>query len=124
MNNEQMMQAILVRTLEIRSVLKAQKTFKNSEVHKIKTFFNQRYLNPNRYRYYMSLRIEPDHPIVISDKEKNVFLLDFTDAPMMQFKKIGTHTFETGFLFQEKLNDKMKAMEIKLHEKEKNGTIS
>ncbi len=121
MTDEQIMQSILVRTLEIRTVLKAQNTFKMSEVHKIKTFLNQRYLNPNRYRYYMTLRINPDDPIVITDKEKNVFLLDFTDAPKMQFKKIGTHTYETGFLFQETLNDKMKAMEAKLLLKESEG---
>ena len=118
MTNEQMMQSILVRTLEIRTVMKAQKTFKMSETHKIKTFLNQRYLNPNRYRYYMTLRINPDDPIVITSKEKDVFLLDFTDAPKMQFKKIGTHTYPTGFEFQEVLNGKMKAMETKLNEKE------
>lgn len=124
MTDNQMMQSILMRTLEIRSVMKAQKTFKMSEVHKIKTFLNQRYLNPNRYRYYMSLKIDPDHPIVITNKEKDVFLLDFTDAPKMQFKKIGTHTYPTGFEFQEVLNGKMKAMELKLIEKEKNGTFA
>ena len=119
MTDEQMMQSVMVRTLEIRAVMKAQKTFKMSEIHKIKTFLNQRYLNPNRYRYYMTLRINPDDPIVITSKEKDVFLLDFTEAPKMQFKKIGTHTYETGFEFQEVLNGKMKAMETKLNEKEK-----
>lgn len=114
MTDEQMMQSILMRTLEIRSVLKAQKLFKISESNKIKAHLSKSFLNPNRYRYYMTLRINPDDPIVITSKEKDVFLLDFTDAPKMQFKKIGTHTYQTGFEFQEVLNKKMTDMMEKL----------
>lgn len=97
----------MIRTLEIKSIINAQRLFKLSDVGKIKEYLNKNRLNPNRYRYYMTLRVNSNDPIVITDKEKNVFLLDFTDAPKMQFKKIGSHDYPTGFEFQEALNQKI-----------------
>lgn len=99
-----MIAKILSRSLEIKNILRAQKLQGRG---KIKEFLSKHMLDPKKIDYYLNLKIDPNHPFVITNKDKDVFLLSFTESNHLQFKKIGTHEFESGAKFQDELNKQL-----------------